>query len=231
MSFSIEKIRAEKIKECFIIHKNGLPIFHRAYVSSKIDDSLLSAFLTAVFTLSEELSIDSIHSMDMKDFKFIYDKLIPYIFILNVGKDVDPLFGKEILTKIMDYFKELVGKLSSNVISDNNALSEALRDDNAKEKIDGIINETILKHYLKSPNELLDKIESFLESLFGSMAKDIIDASVSKVCLRRSSFKKEHIEPVISELEDSLIRKMNPDQTKDVMQQIRETFLSDNTAV
>ena len=76
---NIEKIRADKIRDFYIIHRDGISIFHRAYVKSKVDSVLLSGFLTAIFNLSEELSLDKIHVMDMKDFKFIYEYRHPYI--------------------------------------------------------------------------------------------------------------------------------------------------------
>jgi len=40
---------------------------------TKVDDDLISGFLSAIFSLSKELSLDRIHVMDMRETKLVYE--------------------------------------------------------------------------------------------------------------------------------------------------------------
>ena len=224
-TLNIEKIRSEKIRDIFIIHKTGQSLYHRAYVKSKVDEDLLSGFLTAIFHLSEELSLDKIHVMDMKDFKFIYENKDPHIFILNVPKDVDPQFGKNILDQIVDYFFEIYNTFDDHTKSQENLITQELKYINFGEKLDYFVNNTLIEYYFQSPAQILKEIESFLKSLFGTMGKELIESSIKESSIIRKNITFEDIESLISTIQDSLTKKMNSQQAKNIIKQIKDTFL------
>ncbi len=225
-NLSLERIRSEKIKEFFILNETGYSIYHRAYISSKIDDDLISGFLSAIFSLSKEFSLDRIHVMDMHETKFIYDTRPPYIFILNVAKDVDPLFGNKILTEIINFFEVTFNNLNMTSKPDAGFLAEKLKLINFSSKLDYFINESLLEHFFKTPLKILEEIESFLIGLFGSMGAEILNIVIKQVCKRKSSFKNKDLKSLISGIERQLVRKINPNQVKMIIEQIKETFLS-----
>ncbi len=212
--FNLDRIRIEKIKDFFILHETGYSLYHRAYVASKIDDDLISGFLSAIFTLSKELSIDRIHVMDMQESKFIYEARSPFIFILNVAKDVDPYFGKTILTQIINFFDVTFNNLSKNVNLDNHFLNKKLETINFNSKLDYFINKALLEHYFESPDKILAAIESYLISLFGTYGEEIINSSIMKVCKVKEKFKKENLEALISAVGEFLVRKVDANQAK-----------------
>jgi hypothetical protein len=218
-------LRAEKIKDIYIIHGTGTPIYHRAYVTSKVDDNLLSGFLTAIFALSEEISTNRIQVMDMQDTKFMYEQTSPYIFILNVQKDINIQFGKEILTKTIEAFKNDIAPLSLDIKSDTNLLGEHLDCSGFDGKLDRIVNEEILEHYFNDPSQILDEIEQFLMGLFGSLGTDILNASAKEVCKMKSQFKKEHLGDLIESIEVAISRRTGKDQAKMITKQIKDTFV------
>lgn len=223
-SFSIESLRADKIKDIYIIHGTGTLIYHRAYVTSKVDDNLLSGFLTAIFALSEEISTNRIQIMDMQDTKFMYEQRSPYIFILNVQKDINLQFGKDILTKTVDAFKQDIEPLSLDIKSETNLLGEHLDTIGFDGKLDRIVNEEILEHYFNDPSKILDEIEEFLVGLFGSLGTDILNASTEEVCKKRNLFKKEHLNDLIESIEIAISRRTGKDQAKMITKQIKDTF-------
>ncbi|MFX0099322.1 MAG: hypothetical protein ACFFCS_07040 [Candidatus Hodarchaeota archaeon] len=226
-TFSIDTIRAEKINDIYVIHDTGTPIYHRAYITSKVDDNLLSGFLTAIFTLSEEISTNRIQVMDMGETKFMYEQQSPYIFIINVSKkDVDEQFGKAILTEIIASFKGIINTCSLEVKSDTNLLGDHLESINFDDKLDNIVNDEILKHYLNDPKKILDKIAELLVGLFGSLGRDILDAAIADVSKKRSLFKKEHLKDVIDVTEVGVARRTGKNQARMIIQQVRDTFLS-----
>ncbi|MCK4285431.1 MAG: hypothetical protein KAX18_04480 [Candidatus Lokiarchaeota archaeon] len=220
-NLTIEKIRVEKIRDFYIINRTGQMIFHHAYIKSKMDDSLLSGFLTAIFAISEELSMDNIQVMDMEDVKFIYENYLQYIFALNVNKDVSLKLGKSILSQAMRAFENVYEKFE-----DENDLTEKLLSINFGSQVDEFANNAILEEYFDTPLKIVEKIESFLVSLFGSMGTEIIDSSIKRICKLRSSFKSENLEELLSLVEDFLKKKVNPDQAGQIMAEVRDTFLT-----
>ncbi len=223
-NFNIEKIRAEKIRDFYLIHRDGQTISHRAYIRSKMDDTLLSGFLTAIFAISKELSIKKIQVMDMDDLKFIYDNVPPYILILNVNKDVSLEFGKSILSEAMKLLEEICDGLSEEIKTDLNELTEELKSINFNSQVDQFVNKALMDEYYQNPLKIVDEMEKYLVSLFGSMGNEIIENSILKICKIRDSFKKESIEQLISLIEVSLGRKINPSQASIITQQLRDTF-------
>lgn len=225
MNFSIEEIRSDKIRDFFIIHKSGYTLFHRAYINSKVDEQLLSGFLSAIFALSKEISNNNIQQMNMQDLKFIYDTHDPYIYVLNVVDDVDIDFGKHILSRTKKYFDSFCNNLSKEEKSDLNNLSRLLKDSDFESKIDEEIDNALIQSYFDSPEKLLDEIESYVVSLFGSMGNTIIDSAIEKQCRKRSNFTKDDLKGLIDYIEEQFLRKVNPNQTKMIINQIKDTFL------
>jgi len=223
-NFNIEKIRAEKVRDFYLIHRNGHTLCHRAYVRSKMDDTLFSGILTAIFAISKELSIHKIQAMDMEDVKFIYENVPPFLLILNVNKDVSVEFGKLILSRAMKYFKKIFDGLNEEVKSDLNELTEELKKINSNAQIDKFINDAILEEYFKTPLKIVDTMETYLVSLFGSMGKEIVEDSILKICKIRANFKNENLNQLISIIEESLGKKINPSQASMITQQLRDTF-------
>ena len=220
--FNLERIRAEKFRDFFILHEDGELLFHRAYIHSKIDDTLLSGFLSAIFSLSKELSIDRIQVMDMEESKFIYETRPPYIFIFNVEKDVDPNFAKVILTQIVEFFYSLAKNFKGNT---KNIISKKLTSINFVQKLDDFINDALINDYFKFPIKILDELEAFLSNLFGTIGSDIVKKSIKKVCKRKENFKKDKLENVLSIIEDSLKTKISSSQVKSIINQIKNTFV------
>jgi len=220
-NLSIEKIRAEKIRDFYIINRSGQMSFHHAYIRSKMDDSLLSGFLTAIFAISEELSMDKIQVMDMEGVKFIYENYPPYIFALNVNKDVSLKLGKSILSQAMSSFEKVYEKFE-----DENDLTEKLRSINFSSQVDDFVNKALLEEYFDTPIKIIEKIESFLISLFGSMGSEIMDSAIKRICKLRSNFKSENLKELLSLMEDLLKKKVNPNQTTQIIAEIRDTFIT-----
>ena len=189
-----------------------------------MDDSLFSGFLTAIFAISKELSIDKIQAMDMEDVKFIYENVPPFLLILNVNKDVSVEFGKSILSRAMKYFEKIFDGLNEEVKSDLNELTEELKKINSNAQIDKFINDAILEEYFKTPLKIVDTMETYLVSLFGSMGKEIIETSILKICKIRVNFKKENLTQLLSIIEESLGKKTTPSQASMITQQLRDTF-------
>lgn len=189
-----------------------------------MDDTLLSGFLTAIFAISKELSIKKIQVMDMDDLKFIYDNVPPYLLILNVNKDVSLEFGKSILSEAMKLFEEIYDGLSEEIKTDLNELTEELKLINFNAQIDQFVNRAIMDEYYQNPRKIVDEMEKYLVSLFGSMGKEIIENSISKIRKLRDNIEKESIEQLISQIEVSLGRKINPSQASIITQQLRDTF-------
>ncbi|NVM29142.1 MAG: hypothetical protein HWN65_09870 [Candidatus Helarchaeota archaeon] len=194
-----------------------------------MDEDLISGFLSAIFSLSKELSIDSIRVMDMQASKFIYETHSSFIFTLNVTKDVDPLFGEIILTKIIRVFEEIINKVDTNTKLDKNLLIDKIESINFESKLDKIINTALIEYYFKSPSRLLEEIESYLISLFGSIGENVMNASIKIVCKRKQNFKINHLKDLISTIGDSLKSKISETQVKLIVQQLKNTFLSNFT--
>ncbi len=223
-NFSIEKIRSEKIRDFYLIHRDGYTLAHRAYVRSKMDDSLLSGFLTAIFAISKELSLDKIQVMDMEDVKFIYENKSPFILILNVNKGVTLEFGKKILSKTMKYFEEFYNGLSEDIKLDLNDVAEELRSIDFNSQVDKFVNNALMDEYNQTPLKIVEAIETYLVSLFGSMGKNIVEGSIVKISKLRSNFKKEYLDQLISLIDEAMRRKINPSQASMITKQLRDTF-------
>ena len=162
--------------------------------------------------------------MDMDDLKFIYDNVPPYLLILNVNKDVSLEFGKSILSEAMKLFEEIYDGLSEEIKTDLNELTEELKSINFDSQIDQFVNRALMDEYYQNPRKIVDEMEKYLVSLFGSMGNEIIENSISKICKLRDNFEKESIEELVSLIEISLGRKINPSQASIITQQLRDTF-------
>ncbi len=219
---TLNHIRAEKIKDFFILHEEGYSIYHRAYTSSKIDDDLISGFISAIFSFSKELSIERIHVMDMQESRFIYEFRAPFIYVLSVMKDVNPEFGKLILNQIMDFIETLLlqGQLEKN------SLSDRLKSKQLDQKLDEFINSALLQDYFKHPVKILEEVENYLNGLFGSVGTEIIDVSIQKTCKQKANFKLDDLNEIITQIERSLERKISPSQAQMITKQIKVTFMS-----
>ena len=228
MSFSIRKLRSDKINGFYLIHRDGFTIFHREYISSKMDENLLSGFMTAIFNISEELSIKSINVMDMDDTKFIYDRFMEYILILNADKKVDLNLGKDILSKIIKSFEQVFKDFDESIKSDYNELSNQLRTIQFENQIDSAIDEVLRDYFNNTPSMVLDEIEAFLHNLFGTLGKNMLEWAIKKVVRNKDLFKREQLEELVLFLEESLIRKTSENQGKQIVQQIKDVFLSKN---
>ena len=156
-----------------------------------MDDSLLSGFLTAIFAISKELSIKKIQVMDMDDLKFIYDNVPPYLLILNVSKDVSLEFGKSILSEAMKLFEEIYDGLSEEIKTDLNELTEELKSINFSSQIDQFVNRALMDEYYQNPHTIVDEMEKYLVSLFGSMGKEIIKIQFQKYVSFEIIFKRK----------------------------------------
>lgn len=198
-------------------------------MTSKLDEDLISGFLSAIFSLSKELSIDSIRVMDMQESKFIYGTHSSFIFALNVTKNVDLLFGEIILTKIIRVFEEIFNKIGNSTKLDKHLLIDKIESINLESKLDKTINTSLIEYYFKSPSRLLEEIESYLISLFGSIGENIMNSSIKIVCKRKQNFKITHLKDLISTIGNSLKRKINETQVNQIVQQLKNTFLSNFT--
>ncbi|MFX1294545.1 MAG: hypothetical protein ACFFD2_06805 [Promethearchaeota archaeon] len=190
-----------------------------------MDDNLISGFLSAIFTLSKELSIDKIHVMEMQESKFIYEAHAPFIFILNVAKDLDPIFGQTILIQIINFFESTFSNFDNKIKIDNNLLNKELETINFSTKLDYFINNALKEYYFESPQKILEEIESFLIGLFGTVGEEIINSAIKKVCKRKNDFKIDYVAEFISAIGESLTKKMNTNQIKMILQQLKDIFL------
>ncbi len=227
-NFNIEKIRAEKVRDFYLIHRDGITLSHRAYIRSKMDESLLSGFLTAIFAISKELSIKEIQVMEMDDIKVIYDSVPPFLLILTVNKDISLEFGKSILSDAMKLFEGIYDGFSEEVKADLNDLIEELKTLDFNSQVDKIVNRGLMDEYFRNPLSIVDEMEKYLVSLFGSMGKEIIESSMTKISKFRANFQKENVEQLVSLIEESLSRKINPSQASIITQQLRNTFSQQN---
>ncbi|KKK40684.1 hypothetical protein LCGC14_0684060 [marine sediment metagenome] len=227
-NFNIEKIRAEKVRDFYLIHRDGITLSHRAYIRSKMDESLLSGFLTAIFAISKELSIKEIQVMEMDDIKVIYDSVPPFLLILTVNKDISLEFGKSILSDAMKLFEGIYDGFSEEVKADLNDLIEELKILDFNSQVDKIVNRGLMDEYFRNPLSIVDEMEKYLVSLFGSMGKEIIESSMTKISKFRANFQKENVEQLVSLIEESLSRKINPSQASIITQQLRNTFSQQN---
>ncbi len=193
-----------------------------------MDESLLSGFLTAIFAISKELSIKEIQVMEMDDIKVIYDSVPPFLLILTVNKDISLEFGKSILSDAMKLFEGIYDGFSEEVKADLNDLIEELKILDFNSQVDKIVNRGLMDEYFRNPLSIVDEMEKYLVSLFGSMGKEIIESSMTKISKFRANFQKENVEQLVSLIEESLSRKINPSQASIITQQLRNTFSQQN---
>ena len=193
-----------------------------------MDESLLSGFLTAIFAISKELSIKEIQVMEMDDIKVIYDSVPPFLLILTVNKDISLEFGKSILSDAMKLFEGIYDGFSEEVKADLNDLIEELKTLDFNSQVDKIVNRGLMDEYFRNPLSIVDEMEKYLVSLFGSMGKEIIESSMTKISKFRANFQKENVEQLVSLIEESLSRKINPSQASIITQQLRNTFSQQN---
>ncbi|MEX2707201.1 MAG: hypothetical protein Q6352_018375, partial [Candidatus Freyrarchaeum guaymaensis] len=59
------------IKEFYVLLKSGESLFHKVYGENRVDESLFSGFLGAVYTFAREIGHGDIKTMEMGDAKFI----------------------------------------------------------------------------------------------------------------------------------------------------------------
>ncbi len=77
------------VKAFYVLLNSGEPLFHKDYGEKKVDESLFSGFLGAVYTFAKELGHSDIQTMEMGDAKFICEVSENLIFVVVVGKDED----------------------------------------------------------------------------------------------------------------------------------------------
>ncbi len=162
----------------------------------------------------------------MQESKFIYETRPPFIFILNVARDVDLSFGKIILSYYVDFFESKYKNFDAIIKSNANLLQEKIDSKDFTSKLESFINNAFLEQYYQFPSKIIEEIESYIVSLFGSIGVEIINSAIKKVCKRKEKFKKSDIQNFISSIEEFLIKKINPGQAKRIIQQLNQIFIS-----
>ncbi|MFX0102205.1 MAG: hypothetical protein ACFFCS_21750 [Candidatus Hodarchaeota archaeon] len=213
-----------QITDFFIIHDSGNPLYHRAYVTSKVDDALLSGFLTAVLQLSEEISTRKIQVMDMQDTKFLYDSHSSLVYVLSLMKDADPAFGKEMLKRIISTVDDLLERRGIDLGVYDPANVEKLKTLDLDAQLDNLLNESIKEYYFTSPKKVLDSIQSFLEGIFGTLGKDFLDKGLSNIYKERKDFKMDYLKDLISSVEGVMSKSVNKSQASMIVKKLRDTF-------
>jgi hypothetical protein len=223
--FSIIQVREKKIRDFFLMHKSGYPLYHHGYLSTKVDPSLVSGFLTSIFNFSQQMTSETIKKMHMDGYISIYEPNDMLIYILNIYNDSDTTLAQNILQQIIKKVQELSLQIEPSIRNDGNIMANMLDSVKFGDKINEIISSEILKDYFKSPSGILKEIETFLSDLFGSMGKQVIDSAVIKACGSPLKFKVEHLPNVIKIMKESLSKKMSADQIDSLMAQLEQTFL------
>lgn len=223
-SISLDRIRSEKITDFFIIHNSGTPLYHRAYVTSKIDDALLSGFLTAVLQLSEEISNRKIQVMDMEDTKFLYDSHSNLVYVLTINKDVDSAFGKEMLKRIINRVDNILETRGIDLETYDPSSVAKLKALDLDSQLDQLLNQSIKEYYFTSPTKILDGIEEFLSGIFGSLGKQFLDQGMDKISKSRNDFSKEHLKELITSVEDAMSKGVSKNQVSMIVSKLKETF-------
>ena len=198
------------------------------YGRSSLDEDLVSGFLSAIISLSQELAIGKINVMDMKQSKFIYETRTPFIFILNLTPDIDFQFGKSLITEITQAFKLVYDKFDETVKSDKNLIVNALKTSDFKLILDNLVNVTLTRYYRKKPMLILNEFESYLKSLLGSLGESIMESSIASVCDQKQNFKTDQLRELISTIELSLKKTISDSQVKVIIQPLEGVlFLED----
>ncbi len=163
--------------------------------------------------------------MDMNESKFIYEYRSPFIFVLSIKKEIDNEFAKSILNQIIELFEKFYKQMDEQVKLNKDLLISHLKQSEFTSKFDFFITEVILADYFKYPSKIIDEIESILTNLFGSVGKSIVENAIQKVCRNKANFKSEDLKHFVSQIENSLARKIDSDQLKMITQQIQDIFM------
>lgn len=108
------------INHIYVIRSDGTILFHKTYGSVKVDDSLVSVFLSAVSSFAGSLSEGEIKSVVTGRLKFAYTagpgRYKDYLFVFCADESDDDLGLRERLKRTRDSFVEDFG---INVLSWN----------------------------------------------------------------------------------------------------------------
>ncbi len=101
------------INHVYIIRSDGTILFHKTYGSVKVDDSLVSVFLSAVSSFAGSLSEGEIKSVVTGRLKFVYTagpgRYRDYLFVFCADEGDDDLGLRERLKRTRDSFVEDFG--------------------------------------------------------------------------------------------------------------------------
>lgn len=101
------------INHVYIIRSDGTILFHKTYGSVKVDDSLVSVFLSAVSSFAGSLSEGEIKSVVTGRLKFVYTagsgRYRDYLFVFCADEGDDDLGLRERLKRTKDSFVEDFG--------------------------------------------------------------------------------------------------------------------------
>ncbi|MFX1514571.1 MAG: hypothetical protein ACFFCQ_18555 [Promethearchaeota archaeon] len=90
------------IREIFVLETTGVPLFHQAFVTSKIDDILLSSFLGGLEQFGKAVGIDQeIDSIRMGNLRFVFSRIKMKDVILVLLADASD-FEEELTWKVSE---------------------------------------------------------------------------------------------------------------------------------
>ena len=98
------------IKEFYVLLKSGESLFHKVYGENRVDESLFSGFLGAVYTFAREIGHGDIKTMEMGDAKFICEVSGKLIFVVVVEKEDNEQEIKNFLRFSINAFLNRFGK-------------------------------------------------------------------------------------------------------------------------
>ncbi len=102
------------VHKYLIIHRDsGLCIFEQTFQEfpNQFDSSILSGYLFAVLTISQELTDENIEYIRLKNLKISYNLSLKFIMILITSNDLNNNYVQEKLTNLQEIFNRKYSQL------------------------------------------------------------------------------------------------------------------------
>lgn len=208
------------LRELLVLNANTGQCLYTIKSSKKppVDEGLFSAFISAVFSFTQELGSDKLEQLRMGDKEIYLEKVGDYIFVADAEEDAKPRYLTAVLSSMSELFVEMVHSqglepTSMRFLTDLKATGF---DTNLLKNI----GEVGKQHLGLTAEERAVKAEKLIVSVLGrSLGENIMSDARDSSKIR--SVNESNIDQFFGAIETVLVKRMNQRQANQLMKKIR----------
>ncbi|MFW9997633.1 MAG: hypothetical protein ACFFD4_36675 [Candidatus Odinarchaeota archaeon] len=192
----------------------------RSKSAGSLDESIFSAFISAVYNFSQELGSEKLERMRMGEKALFLVTYSGFIFVMDAAEEADEAYLLELHGKLSREFIETVNKYDLD--PERITFQSDLKSTGFEETLLAIIEQVKSQYLVETPQERFHKVEQQLISILGrSLGEHAAEEAKTTAKIRKVETG-DDLAKFFEGLEISLTKRINRIQAKQLVKKLKK---------